>query len=927
MERVIFRNWLRLTGASVAVSFLFTSLSAPFLQASLWEERKKSLEEYKRTQSTFQIASAVHTPSYPTAIGNGMLETKNLGLAPSEMMDRVLNRVQRRKSRSKRGGNIPHELLDKIERYGEVERVWGMKGTPYLIPSSHSQKGSVNRIKYGVPLIPVPLVIQIQDAHDIYGVQRNIALILKELMGMGVSLVGVEGSEGILEGIEKWREYPDREALLGVAGYLMKEGLLTGVELAGLARKNESVEFYGVEEKEPYLDQVKSFKNTLNQSKEVEAWKEGKGKEIEELKQKFYNPELKELDQQQKRYEKGELNLGEWIEILGDAKQPNISKYLQAYRLEKSLNFKQVESDQKKLLETLSQKLKREELVELLEESLAYRLGRIGYEEFYEGLKDRCKKSGIVPTPEVERYIGYVTLVEGIVREKLFKELKSLEDEAWRIKGTPYLIPSSQPQKNSVDGIKYGVPLIPLIQMDRDYKLLVKALDFRLSPEDWEEYGRREKAIGEIVRGSAAEPLLENVARFNRLSHQRNRIFVEKLRKRMEEKKTNVAVLVAGGYHSQGVEELLKQKNVSFITIRPRMDAGDFKEGYHPLNAFKASSLPLEKLFLPEKVSIVRAQTLGSGETFGLGDTFALANGIKETVTDGISDFRKGMRGSVKAGGQWFGEGEVYCKDLVRHGEEYGVAISAGDNKNLKREVRNFGIKLGSNEHYGRIRNIETNTEGESFVVGRRNTVRTTLKRFVAYLKHLMNSSELGMTPKFAYGVSVGLPLVAFVLDYAHETIHVMSHVGPREFFKNLKLFLNWRNFYTKKGLIWALFGFAVARTHIPIPLTAQQERDGVPVTLRFILLAPLFSLLASILLLIFLPPLFASYPIARDIVFYGSVVQLVSAIANFVPFRMAEQLGPISFQEGGGDPRFSEVLWEFVTDGYLLATWFAWRN
>ncbi|MBI3012654.1 MAG: NHL repeat-containing protein, partial [Elusimicrobia bacterium] len=420
---------------------------------------------------------------------------------------------------------------------------------------------------------------------------------------------------------------------------------------------------------------------------------------------------------------------------------------------------------------------------------------------------------------------------------------------------------------------------------------------------------------------------MENVARFNRLSHQRNRIFVEKLRKRMEEKKTNVAVLVAGGYHSQGVEELLKQKNVSFITIRPRMDAGDFKEGYHPLNAFKASSLPLEKLFLPEKVSIVRAQTLGSGETFGLGDTFALANGIKETVTDGISDFRKGMRGSVKAGGQWFGEGEVYCKDLVRHGEEYGVAISAGDNKNLKREVRNFGIKLGSNEHYGRIRNIETNTEGESFVVGRRNTVRTTLKRFVAYLKHLMNSSELGMTPKFAYGVSVGLPLVAFVLDYAHETIHVMSHVGTREFFKNLKLFLNWRNFYTKKGLIWALLGFAVARTHIPIPLTAEQERDGVPVTLRFILLAPLFSLLASILLLIFLPQLFASHPIARNIVFYYSIVQLLSSLANFVPYRMAQQLDPISFQEGGGDPRFSEVLWEFVTDGYLLATWFAWRN
>ncbi|MBI4217867.1 MAG: hypothetical protein HY610_01985, partial [Elusimicrobia bacterium] len=64
----------------------------------------------------------------------------------------------------------------------------------------------------------------------------------------------------------------------------------------------------------------------------------------------------------------------------------------------------------------------------------------------------------------------------------------------------------------------------------------MKALDFRLSPEEWEEYGRREKAIGEMVKGSVAEPLLENVSRFNQLSHQRNQIFVEKLRRRMEEK-------------------------------------------------------------------------------------------------------------------------------------------------------------------------------------------------------------------------------------------------------------------------------------------------------------------------------------------------------------------------------------------------------
>ncbi|MBI3012104.1 MAG: hypothetical protein HYY63_00585, partial [Elusimicrobia bacterium] len=561
-----YRFWLRLTGTLVVASFLFTTLSAPFVQASFWEERRRSVEDLKKSKIPLQLASAAGVASLQSVIGNGIVVPGGMdpSLVPSpqsqitpEFLERVAQRSRQRLGKKKKDTGIPADLIERIERYGDIERI-------HLVPSqqlswSHSEampkplslqlnkeaafpsKGrecdfvTSSRWKLGQNLhSQSPLVIQIQNAHDIYSVQRNVALLLKELMECGVELVGVEGSEGILQGIEKWRKYPKRDILMGVAGFLMREGSLTGVEIAGLARKNENVEFYGVEEKEPYLEQVKSFKETLNNSKEVEIWKEGIGKKIESLKEKFYSVELKELDKQQKKYEEGDLKLGEWIEVLGDSKQPNISKYLQAHRLEKSLNFKQVESDQKKLLETLSKKLKREDLVELLEESLAYRLGRIGYGEFYEGLKDRCRKSGVILTPEMEHYIGYITLVEGIDREKLFKELKSLEDEAWRMKGTPYLIPSSQPQKDSVDGIKYGVPLI---QMDRDYKLLVKALDFSVSPEDWEEYGRREKEIGEVVKGSVAEPLLENVARFNQLSHRRNQIFVEKLRKRMEEKK------------------------------------------------------------------------------------------------------------------------------------------------------------------------------------------------------------------------------------------------------------------------------------------------------------------------------------------------------------------------------------------------------
>ncbi|MBI3012007.1 MAG: hypothetical protein HYY63_00085, partial [Elusimicrobia bacterium] len=370
----------------------------------------------------------------------------------------------------------------------------------------------------------------------------------------------------------------------------------------------------------------------------------------------------------------------------------------------------------------LSRNLKREDLVELLEESLAYRLGRIGYSEFYDGLKERCGKTGMVLTPEMERYIGYITLVEGIDRENLFKELKSLEDEAWRMRGIPI---SSFPRKressrgissldsrfrgNDEEGNGNDEMNIPLIQMDRDYKLLVKALDFKLSPDEWEEYGGREKAIGEMVKGSVAESLLKNVSRFNQLSHQRNRIFVEKLYKRMEEKKTNVSVLIAGGYHSQGVEEKLKQKGISYITIRPRMEMSEIKDGYHPLAVFKRTKIPLEELFLPEKVSLAQSGLLGSG--FGRGNLVKVAEGMRKAFAPAVGECRHN-----KGPGKWV-DRDLYYKEEETQMGHLGVAVSKAPTDSVKGALKRAGVKVPSGAQIIALWDEKTQKYKESVVV------------------------------------------------------------------------------------------------------------------------------------------------------------------------------------------------------------------
>jgi len=176
---------LRMTGALISLGFLFTTVAAPFAQASFWEERRQAVENHRQGQEPVQLASAI--PSVNPRLGldlktleNSLRQTKNLEFS------------SRSRSLSKEAG-VPLPLWDILADFGTIEKVSFVR--------SHSLNIAAGKITS-----QEPLVIHVQDVHDVYAVQKNLAFILKELMGMGVELVGLEGSEGELEGVETWRE-------------------------------------------------------------------------------------------------------------------------------------------------------------------------------------------------------------------------------------------------------------------------------------------------------------------------------------------------------------------------------------------------------------------------------------------------------------------------------------------------------------------------------------------------------------------------------------------------------------------------------------------------------------------------------------------------------------------------------------------------
>ncbi len=624
---------LRFVAAVVSASFLFTTISAPFAQASFWEQRRQSADALRKNiqkEQTLQLASAAGVPLEPSFGRTDSLSPERVGVDLSREIQALsrnrsdekttldaVRKIFARKSRpaASRHPELPQWIWERVSAYGSVENV-------RIVPGR-------------------PLVIHVQDVHNFLSAQKNIAFMVRGLAESGVQTIGVEGSSGRMSALEKWKLYPDRESLMAAAGYLLSSGFLTGAEVAGLSAAAKGADFFGVEEKDAYLRQVDAFKSSMDKAPGLREWEKRQAARLTVLKEKAYGESLRSLDAAQLRHENGEINLGGWIQFLADRQNPsagaypNVRKYLKVYSIEKGLDFARVKIEQSRVLRELSQKLSKEDLISLLEDSLMYRMGTIESGEFYEGVKRKCARAGVSLTPEFSRYVEYVLGVEGIGRNALFKEVKALESDAWK--------DSAGTREESV-----------VRRLDEDFALARKGLDFTLSPEDWTQFSARKPEIlrleeriasagssadaSSVLAGSAeAKTVLENAASFNELSEERSKIFIRTLSDRMSETGKTSAILIAGGYHTAGIEKELEGRNLSVVTVRPRLDSAEMKSEKHPLEAFSRDLLPLEKVFMPEAVSIAPEQALGGVNVPGATPIGHAVRGFLSTVLPALA--------------------------------------------------------------------------------------------------------------------------------------------------------------------------------------------------------------------------------------------------------------------------------------------------
>src|SRR5207249_1683171 len=134
-----------------------------------------------------------------------------------------------------------------------------------------------------------------------------------------------------------------------------------------------------------------------------------------------------------------------------------------------------------KMIEMLAKDLDKKQLDRLLNASLGYRLGQTRHTDFYLYLRELCEINhvGLKEFPAMNSYIQYVLLSDRIDSEKLFDEVKVLEDDGYRV-----LAKTAQEKK--------------LVEKSKGLYLVSKILDFSFGPNEWKEYRLHGEAINSL---------------------------------------------------------------------------------------------------------------------------------------------------------------------------------------------------------------------------------------------------------------------------------------------------------------------------------------------------------------------------------------------------------------------------------------------
>jgi|GEM_PF-6877710 len=399
-------------------------------------------------------------------------------------------------------------------------------------------------------------VVLIQDAHGIPEAQRNIRdLIFHFRNQYGVRLAGVEGAAARLDaGLIK--SFPSTDAVEKVSEEYMERGELTGSAAAALS-DDSGIVFQGVEDWDLYQKGLGLYLAALNREAGLLEKAAVRRQILEDEKKRVYSPELLAVDRALSAFEHDGAGLLEALKACARTRAPESGSEL-ALILKESLREGTSASSEQEIrafaLDIKSRMNAGRITVPLSEAKLfyeaeqAFQTSLMTFEAFALFLREWGASNNLsFYVPEAAR--------QGI---RDYQRLRDLEGSA--------LLHSFERYARSVKEVLFrNETERDLDRKSRTQSLLERMIRLEISREEWQEW----KAAGGEPAAEFTKEELSAHWLFYENADARDQVFFDQLTRAMKKMKTSSALMIAGGFHSEGLTRKLRASGISYLKITP----------------------------------------------------------------------------------------------------------------------------------------------------------------------------------------------------------------------------------------------------------------------------------------------------------------------------------------------------------------------
>jgi len=422
-------------------------------------------------------------------------------------------------------------------------------------------------------------VIHIQDAHCNYLCQQSIESLIDYLnKEYGINTALLEGGQGDYD-LSIFTNIEDKLLRRKVADWFVKEGTVNGAEFFAINNRDK-ITLQGLEKTDLYIENLEAYRESLTYKDEIDKLVELLNYYLTNLKRHIYSKELKAFEQVRRDYNDKNIKLNEYIEYLAKragqlqidiSGNKNLIKLIAILEQEKAIDFKIANSEREGMVDELVKRFSSLELETLVKKCVQFRKGVIEQTEFYSYLFRKAYTADVnirAGYPTLVAYKKYIDVYKSVDSWVVFDEMKTLENTVAE------KLFQSDKQKTLYDLSKRLAILENLftITLTIDQYRYYQRIKDSLNIDSFLTFINSEAPKYKIMLSIPDNITLfdmckEQMETFYKLAFTRDDVFIEKIKSSAEQHDT--LIIVTGGFHTENLLKLLKENNISYISIMP----------------------------------------------------------------------------------------------------------------------------------------------------------------------------------------------------------------------------------------------------------------------------------------------------------------------------------------------------------------------